>query len=102
MFKTSCRRTVCVSTTGEAPVTVIVSDSAPTLIDTFTWAIDGTQDDAVSYHTRETFEREGHRVVAGTKINDAETALTIRGDRARSLNQSRTRRFHGDPGKGQP
>ena len=36
LFSTTSRRTLCTSTTCDSPVTVIVSDSAPTRISTFT------------------------------------------------------------------
>ena len=67
-----CRRTLCVSTIGVSPVTVIVSASAPTFRSALTTAVNEPVSSMPSRRTvLKPVERERHGVRAGAQIDDA-------------------------------
>jgi hypothetical protein len=79
----------CVSTSGLAPETTIVSAMSPTRRSVFTVAVNPSrQVDAVALDGRKPGQRECHGVIAGTEIDNPVLTRLDRG--SHSLDQSRT------------
>ena len=94
VFSVSCWRMLCVSTTGAAPLTVIVSSSEPTLHrDVHRRREPGAELDAVALDRREAGQREGHRVGAGPKVDDGVATFAVGRDRADFFDQRRAGGF---------
>ena len=94
MLTVCCARTLCTSTIGVSPVTVIVSSSAPTFRSPFTVATnDAGQLDAFAPDGAEARQRERHRIGAGPQIDDAVLARVVGDDRADLFDQRRAGGF---------
>ena len=88
---TFCCRTFCVSTSGAAPVTVIVSSSEPDLhVGIHGRGEPRGQHDALAPEGIEAGQTEGDHIGAGPQIDDVVPALAVGDDRADLLDQRRT------------
>ena len=97
---TICLRTFCVSTSGAAPLTVIVSSSAPTRISALTVAVKpGRELDALPPEDAEPGEREGDGVGAGPQVDDVVAALAVARDGADLFDERGAGGFDRHPGQ---
>ena len=95
-----CRRTLCTSTIGVSPVTVIVSSSVPTRRSALTVRRERAgQLDAFALDGAEAGQRERHGVGARPQIDDAVLAGAVGDGGADFLDQHRAGRFDGDAGQ---
>ena len=99
-LRTRCCVVLDTSTSGDSPVTVIVSSSEPTRSSPSTvTAADPLSGDAFALDRIESSEGEGDGVGSGAEVDDLKTAAGV-GDRlAGFFNQHGTGGFHSHPGQ---
>ena len=92
-----CWRTFEMSTTGDSPVTVMVSSTVPTLNSALIAAVNPVVSSTPSRLERtEARQAEGHRVNAGTQVDNPVQALAVSDDAADLVDEGRTGSFDGD------